>query len=1477
MDRIASGIAGFDPIVQGGLPAETSLVLQGPPGQEKLAFALAFLAEGLRNGGSGLFVVASQSPESLLRDLRRFGVDVERVVKEDRLRIVDWFSWGEETVTDVEERGVVVRSSVDLTNAGVAVSRGIAALRGDGPRRAVVEMLSPAMNVYEVGQVYAFAQSTKRKFDRFHFTALFLLENEMHTAAVLTTLHQPFDGVIEIERSRSGDRIVRKIGVLHLKDTAPVSDFIPFEFTDQGIRVGPPAPPRAPRTVPPAVHVTPPPVEPPESRRPSELRASRIGLIQEIARERLRIDPEDRDALFTLAAAQTVADNPRAAIRTLERLETIDPDYPGLWAFEMKLFARLGNAERWRRSRQKALQASAESEGVGAGPCPFCKAPVAAGSAQCPHCMADLREETDLFRGLEDLVRATVQEMVQDERGAKPLAPVPAPHPRPVPRTPALRPVPKAKGLTNGLVLERRPLRPIAVSKAGRVNGLRGRTNGLTNGLRGRTNGLTNGLGHTNGLTNGLRGRTNGLTNGLGRTNGLTNGLGSAAQKRGFLGRRSAPRWQRVLLPAAIVALLLLLPLALFWTGPTPSYPIQIDGQFVDWSGVSQITAPPPAQLTPDIDITRVAVRDNVDYTAFYLEVAGDPLAGGPAPQRITNTFYAFIDTDRSTATGYRVQGLGADRMIRVDTWGGGPVGASLFEFDGTRSPQDWNGWIRVGPVSAAGSGNRLEFEARRIDLGAADARMEVAFASRGWNGESDAADVVATDASSFLLVSQDTAAPNVLRTAGDVLARFTLTAMGGSMAVTSLNVSFQGTFGPNSFSVVDLFDPAGLLLSEQAPGPFVHFPLGSYVVPANTTQTLTLHATVINSDGSTVGAFVAVPEDVQVAAGGVGMVSPVRGAESLAYVGGAPSGVRIDGGFVDWSNVTSDPVSDVRPVWDSDIDLSAYSFQGYAGSAYFSAQVVGRVLNGTLVPALNPAYTPPGNGSSNGTVGPRPPPVNGTDDLLFYLDEDGSTATGYGVGGLGADYLVQIAGKGGDIFSSQALRFNGTSSREWRWTALGTAAAAKDGSRIEAALSGVPTTNVSRAFFEARGWNNALDSSLAPSGPTVLSATALVAASTRSPTTVSPAVRPGRLVARDLPGNQRWFFTNTASNGTGCTSNLAASTTAGSSPASTDLTGTGSICWFTPVGQPASTPAGTWELYFDVASKVNGSTALHPNANGAVNQWTSSSTGACRNNQWQCVKEDPNDGDTTYISSTSASVLDSLFTLAGWTPAPPSPLSILNVTVEATCKYVAGTGDVRVSVRVGTTIYPGGSHSACSSASYTTFTNSWATNPSNGSAWFLSDLSNLQIGARDADASTSEVRVSSLRALVYFKPIYSLEVDLCTASDCATPTPLYGPVNSNVYGDDILKTASIGSQSLTSGQRIRFRVALVLGGTVTLRYNGPNPGTSDSRSTVPVPIPEFQEILLPLGSTLVLIVVARRRRDRRVHREKNAREGRAA
>src|SRR2546427_458428 len=83
---------------------------------------------------------------------------------------------------------------------------------------------------------------------------------------------------------------------------------------------------------------------------------------------------------------------------------------------------------------------------------------------------------------------------------------------------------------------------------------------------------------------------------------------------------------------------------------------------------------------------------------------------------------------------------------------------------------------------------------------------------------------------------------------------------------------------------------------------------------------------------------------------------------------------------------------------------------------------------------------------------------------------------TGYSIGGLGADYVVEIAGKEGSILSSWASGFNGTTPGEWSWTSLGSAPWAKDQSQMEAELPGVVVTNASRAFIQLRGWGDGGD-----------------------------------------------------------------------------------------------------------------------------------------------------------------------------------------------------------------------------------------------------------------------------------------------------------------------------------------------------------------------------------------------------------------
>ena len=141
-DRLATGIAALDGIAHGGLPIGSSVVVQGPRGFEKLRLALSFLAEGLRAGSGGLVVASSVSAESILAELRNLGIDLDRVIAENRLRIIDRRLWDSRVARPIAEEGSFARPPSELINLGLAIIHGHAALRGTGPKRAVITLVS---------------------------------------------------------------------------------------------------------------------------------------------------------------------------------------------------------------------------------------------------------------------------------------------------------------------------------------------------------------------------------------------------------------------------------------------------------------------------------------------------------------------------------------------------------------------------------------------------------------------------------------------------------------------------------------------------------------------------------------------------------------------------------------------------------------------------------------------------------------------------------------------------------------------------------------------------------------------------------------------------------------------------------------------------------------------------------------------------------------------------------------------------------------------------------------------------------------------------------------------------------------------------------------------------------------------------------------------------------------------------------------
>ncbi|HET7538852.1 MAG TPA: circadian clock protein KaiC [Polyangiaceae bacterium] len=89
LEKTPSGIAGFDQITGGGLPAGRATLVCGGPGSGKTIFAIEFLVRGAQLGEPGVFISFEESASDLAVNVASLGFDLERLV-EQRLLAVDY-------------------------------------------------------------------------------------------------------------------------------------------------------------------------------------------------------------------------------------------------------------------------------------------------------------------------------------------------------------------------------------------------------------------------------------------------------------------------------------------------------------------------------------------------------------------------------------------------------------------------------------------------------------------------------------------------------------------------------------------------------------------------------------------------------------------------------------------------------------------------------------------------------------------------------------------------------------------------------------------------------------------------------------------------------------------------------------------------------------------------------------------------------------------------------------------------------------------------------------------------------------------------------------------------------------------------------------------------------------------------------------------------------------------------------------------
>ncbi len=245
IDRIYSGIPGFDELVEGGFPKGSSILVAGGPGTGKSIFCMQFIINGAtKSNEKGLYVSFEQRIDSIKSQSAQFGWNINDLEKKNLVKImtipVDQIN--NKTIREIEDlvkrenyRRLVIDSlSTLVVNAPIYTSTSDLSVKDVVGENVIFS--PPIIGDYIIKRfLYTFID----KLRNLNCTNLLIGEGSQSGETITRDTLSEFacDGIIEISFESLGGEFSRSLIVRKMRKTKNNEDVHPVEISKNGIVV----------------------------------------------------------------------------------------------------------------------------------------------------------------------------------------------------------------------------------------------------------------------------------------------------------------------------------------------------------------------------------------------------------------------------------------------------------------------------------------------------------------------------------------------------------------------------------------------------------------------------------------------------------------------------------------------------------------------------------------------------------------------------------------------------------------------------------------------------------------------------------------------------------------------------------------------------------------------------------------------------------------------------------------------------------------------------------------------------------------------------------------------------------------------------------------------------------------------------------------------------------------------------------------